>query len=157
MTDDDLDAIADLLGDATVMAYYPAPKTRAEAQAWIDWNKRNYEQYGYGIWVIETHDGEFLGDCGLTWQEINGRRELEVGYHLRADQQGKGLATEAAAACRDYARSTLGVDHLVAIIHPDNVASQRVAEKLGMRLEEIDDANPLRHAYGCHLVGEVRG
>ena len=41
MTDDDLDAMADLLGDPVVMTYYPAPKTRAEAQAWIEWNQRN--------------------------------------------------------------------------------------------------------------------
>ena len=157
MTDDDLDAMADLLGDPAVMTYYPAPKTRAEAQDWIDWNKDSYAQHGYGLWVVETHDGEFVGDCGLTWQEYNGRRELEVGYHLRADRQGQGLATEAAAACRDYARSALRMDHLVAIIHPENVASQRVAEKLGMRLEEIDEANPLRCVYGCSLPEDLPG
>jgi RimJ/RimL family protein N-acetyltransferase len=154
MTDDDLDSMADLLGDPVVMAYYPAPKTREEAQAWIEWNQRNYDEHGYGLWVIETHDGEFLGDCGLTWQEVNGRRELEVGYHVRADRQGQGLATEAAAACRDYARSAVGAAHLVAIIHPDNVPSQRVAEKLGLRFEETDPigAEPPRVVvYGCHL------
>ena len=153
MTENDLDAMAGLLGDPVVMAHYPAPKTRAQAQAWIDWNQRNYAEHGYGLWVIETHDGEFLGDCGLTWQQINGRRELEVGYHVRADRQGHGLATEAAAACREYARSIVGVDHLVAIIHPDNVASRRVAEKLGLRLEETDteDVGPRRLVYGCCL------
>ena len=154
MTEKDLDAMADLLGDPAVMAYYPAPKTRQEAQAWIDWNQRNYAEHGYGMWVIETHDGEFLGDCGLTWQEVNGRRELEVGYHLRADRQGQGLATEAAAACRDHARSSLGADHLVAIIHPDNVPSQRVAEKLGLHFEETDPTGaeaPQVVVYGCRL------
>ena len=154
MTEKDLDAMADLLGDPAVMAYYPAPKTRQEAQAWIDWNQRNYAEHGYGLWVIETHDGEFLGDCGLTWQEVNGRRELEVGYHVRADRQGHGLATEAAAACRDYARSRVGVHHLVAIIHPDNLASRRVAEKLGLRLEELDanGGRPPRLVYGGDLA-----
>ena len=152
MTNGDLDALADLLGDTVVMAHYPAPKTRDEAQAWIDWNRRNYVEHGYGLWVIETHDGEFLGDCGLTWQEVNGRRELEVGYHVRADRQGRGLATEAAAACRDYARSIVGVDHLVAIISPDNAASRRVAEKLGLRLEETDaSTDPPRLVYGGRL------
>jgi RimJ/RimL family protein N-acetyltransferase len=153
MTSDDLDLIAGLLGDPVVMAFYPAPKTRDHARAWIDWSQHNYAEYGYGLWIIQTHHGEFLGDCGLTWQEVNGRHELEVGYHVRADQQGRGLATEAATACRDYARSTVKVDHLVAVIHPDNAASLRVAEKLGLRLEEMDTdgAGPPRVVYGCDL------
>jgi hypothetical protein len=79
--------VAALLGDPDVMAYYPAPKTRDQAQAWIEWNKANYAQYGYGLWIIETLDGEFVGDCGLTWQDVGGRRELEVGYHVRAAAQ----------------------------------------------------------------------
>jgi hypothetical protein len=61
--------------------------------------------------------------------------EVEVGYHVRAALQGRGLATEAAAACRDYARDVLGVDRLIAIIGQRNRPSQRVAEKLGLVLE----------------------
>lgn len=127
-----------LLGDPVVMTYYPAPKSREEAAQWIAWNGANYAEHGYGLWVVETHDGNFLGDCGLTWQEVNGRLELEVGYHVRADVQGCGYATEAAAACKDFARDELHAQQLVAIIHPDNVASRRVAEKIGMRHIEDD-------------------
>jgi RimJ/RimL family protein N-acetyltransferase len=65
--------------------------------------------------------------------------ELEVGYHIRAVLQGGGLATEAAAACRDYARDVLGVSRLIAIIDPRNRPSQRVAEKLGMVVERDSD------------------
>jgi RimJ/RimL family protein N-acetyltransferase len=65
--------------------------------------------------------------------------ELEVGYHIRAALQGRGLATEAAAACRDYSREVLGVDRLIAIIDPRNQPSQRVAEKLGLVLERASD------------------
>ncbi len=50
--------------------------------------------------------------------------------------QGRGYATEAAAACRDYARTALGASRLIAIIHPDNRPSQRVAEKIGLRPEK---------------------
>ena len=108
MTPQDIDLMAGLLGDPDVMTYYPAPKTRDEAAKWIAWNEANYAKYGYGLWIVETHDGEFLGDCGLTWQKINGEStELEVGYHVRTDRQGAGYATEAAAACRDFARDTL--------------------------------------------------
>lgn len=147
MTHDDLDAMAALLGDAEVMAYYPAPKTRQEALAWIDWNQRNYAEHGHGLWVIETHDGEFVGDCGLTWQPVNESTKLEVGYHVRRDRQGQGYATEAAGACRDFARDVLGATELVAIIHPANVASRRIAEKIGMR--HVDDTTGSR---GTHTV-----
>jgi RimJ/RimL family protein N-acetyltransferase len=132
MTEDDLDAMADLLGDPEVMRYYPAPKTRDEAAGWIAWNRRNQATYGHGLWIVETTDGEFVGDCGLTWQRVAGRPALEVGYHVRRALQGRGYATEAAAACRDLAvRESLSPE-LVAIVHPDNAASRRVAEKLGM-------------------------
>lgn len=131
MRDDDLDDLAALLGDPEVMRYYPAPKTREQAQQWIDWNLRNYTEHGFGLWIIETHDDEFVGDCGLTWQEVNGVRNVEVGYHVRAALQGWGLATEAAAACRDAAREA-GVKRLTANVRADNVPSQRVARKIGL-------------------------
>lgn len=134
MTADDLDHMAALLGDPEVMRYYPAPKTRAQAQAWIDWNVRSYAEHGFGLWIVETHDGDFVGDCGLTWQSVGGERHVEVGYHVRAELQGRGYATEAATACRDAARAA-GAEHLIAIIHPRNVPSQRVARKIGLRLE----------------------
>lgn len=155
MVDEDLSDLAALLGDPAVMTYYPAPKTRQQARAWIEWTKRNYAEHGFGLWVIETRDGTFVGDCGLTWQTVNGRTELEVGYHVRAGAQGRGLATEAAAACLEYARSVLQAPTLVAIIHPDNLASQRVAEKIGLRLQEEDpggEGQAARLVYGTRLV-----
>jgi RimJ/RimL family protein N-acetyltransferase len=137
MNDDDLDHIAALLGDSEVMRYYRRPKTRTEAQRWIDWNGRLYREHGFGLWIMFLRDSdEFVGDCGLTIQRVDGVDEIEVGYHVRADLQGKGLATEAAAACRDYARETLNIGRLIAIINPANVPSQRVAEKIGLSLEK---------------------
>lgn len=136
MTPGDLDAIALLLGDAEVMTYYPRPKTRAEAEQWIDWNQGLYRTHGYGLWLLTTRDGEFVGDCGLTPQIVDGVTELEVGYHVLPAMQNRGYATEAAAASRDFARTALGATRLIAIIHPDNLPSQRVAEKIGLRPEK---------------------
>lgn len=138
MTSDDLDDMAALLGDPCVMEFYPEAKTRDEAARWIVWNQENYARHGYGLWVIETHQGEFVGDCGLTWQEVNGVPNLEVGYHVRAALHGRGLATEAAASCRDFAREHTEAQELVAIIHPDNTASERVAQKIGMTRRDDD-------------------
>ncbi|WP_404502160.1 GNAT family N-acetyltransferase [Arthrobacter sp. GAS37] len=132
MTDADLDNMAALLGDPEVMRFYTAPKSREEAANWIRWNQENYAEDGFGLWIVETHDGEFIGDCGLTWQSVNGEQKLGVGYHVRSDLHGQGYATEAATACRDYAREHLEAKELTAIIHPDNRASERVAEKVGM-------------------------
>lgn len=136
----DLDDMAGLLGDAAVMEFYAAPKTREQAAAWIAWNERNYATDGFGLWIIETHEGEFVGDCGLTWQDVNGVRKVEVGYHVGVAHQGQGLATEAAQACLDFARRQPDLREVVAIIHPSNRASQRVAEKIGMLRVEDDRA-----------------
>jgi RimJ/RimL family protein N-acetyltransferase len=152
MTLADLDLMSSMLGDPEVMTYYPAPKSRDESAAWIKWNQNNYARHGYGLWIVETHDGEFVGDCGLTWQHVNGRAELEVGYHVRRDVQGRGYASEAALASRDFARDVLGVPFLVAIIHPGNVASRRVAERMGMQqLEDDMGGSMVRTVMGIEL------
>jgi RimJ/RimL family protein N-acetyltransferase len=136
MTRADLDGMAVLLGDPEVMTYYPRPKTRDEAARWIEWNRGLYQMRGHGLWLLSTPDDGFVGDCGLTPQEVDGVTELEVGYHVLPALQGRGYATEAAAASRDFARDVLGAKRLVAIIHPDNRPSQRVAEKIGLRPEK---------------------
>ena len=69
MTRADLDDMADLLGDPRVMEFYPAPKSRDDAARWIAWNEDNYAAHGFGLWIVETHAGLFVGDCGLTWQD----------------------------------------------------------------------------------------
>ena len=136
MTLVDLDQMAALLGDPEVMRYYPHPMNRDQALAWIAWDQRLYHQHGFGLWLVTRRDtGEFVGDCGLTPQAVDGVTELEVGYHVRAVLQGRGYATEAAVACREYAREVLERDRLIAIIDPRNRPSQRVAEKLGLVLE----------------------
>jgi RimJ/RimL family protein N-acetyltransferase len=136
MAPDDLDDMTLLLGDPEVMTYYPQPKTRTEAARWIDWNRGLYKTHGYGLWLVTTRDGSFVGDCGLTPQIVDGVTELEVGYHVLRAVQNRGYATEAAAASRDFARSVLGATRLIAIIHPDNRPSQRVAEKIGLHPEK---------------------
>ena len=134
MTLADLDDMAAMLGDPEVMTYYPAPMSRQDATRWIAWNQRNYAEHGHGLWIVETHRGEFVGDCGLTFQDVEGVQLLEIGYHVSAAWQGRGLATEAAAAVIEAAQAA-SAPRLVAIITPANIPSQRVAEKVGLRLE----------------------
>lgn len=109
---------------------------------WIEWNVDNYATHGFGLWVVETHAGEFVGDCGLTMQEVEGAWLVEAGWHVRESLRRQGYAAEAAASVRDAAREA-GVEHLVAIIRPDNLASQGVARRIGLVLErEVDKRGP---------------
>ena len=109
-------------------------------EGWIAWQRDNYAAHGFGLWVVETHAGEFVGDCGLTMQEVEGEWLVEAGWHVRSSMRRQGYATEAAAAVRDAAAGA-GVKHLVAIIRPDNVASQGVATKIGLVLEREVEKN----------------
>lgn len=153
MTDTDLDDMTELLGDERVMAYYPRTKSRAEAQSWIDWNRRLYQERGFGLWVVAVSEtGVFLGDCGLTMQRVDGVDEVEIGYHIRPEYQGHGYATEAASACRDIARDHFGVDRLVAIIDPANRPSQAVAENIGLTVEKRTKVHGREHiVYAASL------
>jgi RimJ/RimL family protein N-acetyltransferase len=134
MTPEDLDEMATVLGAPDLARPNRRRRTREDAERWIAWNRKNYAEHGFGLWVVETHDGRFVGDCGLTMQEIEGDWHVEVGYHVHLHLRGDGLATEAAKAVR-AAATAAGVDHLVAIIRPENLPSQRVSQKIGLRLE----------------------
>lgn len=142
MTADDLDHLSALLGDPEVMAFYPAPKSRDESAAWIARMQERYAADGHGLWIIETHDGDFVGDCGVTWQSVNDTPVLEVGYHVRRERQRQGYATEAARACVEVVAREFAPVLLTAIIHPANDASRRVAENLGMTHIDDDRAHP---------------
>lgn len=142
MCADDLPDIAAMLGDVDVMSFYPATKTPAESAAWIERMQERYEHHGHGLWIIETHDGDFVGDCGITWQTYNDTPVREVGYHVVRGFQGRGLATEAARACLELVRREFAPTLLTAIIHPENIASRRVSEHLGMTHIADDRAHP---------------
>ena len=132
--------MADLADITAVLTAFDAvrggrpPSTRKDAVRWIEWQERNYAEHDFGLWVVETHEGDFVGDCGLTVQDVEGTPHVEVGYHLVPEMRRRGYAAEAARAVRDCAAAA-GVEHLVALIRPDNVASQGVARKLGMQVE----------------------
>lgn len=123
----------------------------ADPASWIDWNRRNYSEHGFGLWAIETRRGEFVGDCGLTMQEVEGVWMIEAGWHVRSSLRRQGYATEAAAAVRDVAQEA-GIAHLIAIIRPHNLASQAVARKIGLELErEIDKRGGPALVFGTDL------
>ena len=135
MTPHDVDDLLEVLSDPEAMQFYPQPFDRQMTQTWIERNIQRYSQHGFGLWaLIFKENGKLIGDCGSVVQAVDGVEGIEVGYHIRPDLWGKGLATEAAQACRDYGFSQLGFDKLISLINPANIASRRVAEKNGMSL-----------------------
>jgi hypothetical protein len=100
----DLDALYEVFADPEARQFYPEMVARERVLGWIEWNLRNYDETGFGLWAMEPRgESRLIGDCGLTYQEVNGRQELEIGYHVHARERGKGYATEAARACLAYA------------------------------------------------------
>lgn len=130
---EDLDALGVILSDPETMRYYPAPFDRTGVIDWIERNRARYANDGFGLWamVLNSTSG-LIGDCGLVRQSVDGVDEIEIGYHVRRDLWGRGLAPDAACACRDYGFDRLRVDRLISLIRPENLPSRRVAEKMGM-------------------------
>jgi len=90
---------------------------------------------GYTLWAVEAKaTGEFVGQSGLVPVEGIGP-EIEIAYHFAKTSWGKGYATEAAIAVLAHGLGDLGLARVIAIVMPSNVASCRVVEKAGMRLE----------------------
>lgn len=126
-----------VFGDPEVMRFGDGPRPTRWVCDWILAALDSYDQRGYGPWaVVEKSSGELIGYCGLFYfPDINGRPEVEIGYRLARAWWGRGYATEAVIATRDYAFQSLGLMRLIALIDPANAASLRVAEKAGLRYE----------------------
>ncbi|MCI0353911.1 MAG: GNAT family N-acetyltransferase [Acidobacteria bacterium] len=133
---EDVDSLFTIWGDGETMRYYPRPYSRSEVEELIERQRRRYREDGYGLWaVVLKGSGEVLGDCGLVRQEVEGKSEIEVGYHFRRDSWGHGYATEAARAAVEYGFRTFGPARIIALVRPENVPSRRVAERLGMKVD----------------------
>jgi RimJ/RimL family protein N-acetyltransferase len=133
LTTADVDTLETILGDPETMRWYPAPYDRAGVERWIERSLEAYAASGFGLCAIEElGTGELLGDAGPNHQSVDGVVHVELGWHVRRDRWGEGIATEAGAAWRDWCWSNTDVDHLISLIRPENRQSWRVAEKLGM-------------------------
>jgi [ribosomal protein S5]-alanine N-acetyltransferase len=136
MTMDDLDALHGIFSDAEMMRFYPEPFDRATTKGWIENMQQRTKRDGIALWTMVLKEtGEVIGDCGLVVQEVDGEREVEIGWHVRRDLWGRGYATEAARACLHYGYDDLDRTRFISIIAPGNIASRRVAEKIGMTVE----------------------
>jgi RimJ/RimL family protein N-acetyltransferase len=105
------------------------------AGPYVERFERHWREHGFGLWALERLDADgcigFVGIAHPGFLPAVAHR-IEIGWRLARAQWGQGFATEAALAARDHVRERLGVRDLIAIIHPENRRSQRVATKLGM-------------------------
>jgi ribosomal-protein-alanine N-acetyltransferase len=133
----DIDPFAKICANPNVMRYIGDGQPVSfdiiaeKVPEWIEL----YEKQKYGLMALVMKDvSELIGFCGLLHQTVDGVEYIELGYRLDESCWGKGIATEAAVAVRDYAFNSLNIPMLISIIHHQNDASKRVAKKVGMAL-----------------------
>ena len=134
-THDDVQIMFDLNSEPEIIKYAESTltKTLQEAKERLEQGPLfDYKNYGYGRFAVELKEiGKVIGFCGIKYlPEIN---LPEVGYRYFKEYWGKGIGTEAARVCVDFARDDLEIKKLVALIVPENIASIKVARKLGMK------------------------
>lgn len=132
-TEDFADLYA-ILSDPETMKHYPKPYDEAGTQRWLTWCLDSYARHGFGLWAVELREtGEFIGDCGISMQPIDGQSLPEVGYHIRRSSWRMGFAKEAAAAVRDWGFRNRDFDALYSYMNVTNTASTATALSIGMK------------------------
>ena len=134
--EEDLDAYAAMSADPMVMRYLGAGAVMTRADAWrsMAFFIGHWQLRGYGHWAVEEKaTGRMIGRIGFLNPE--GWPAFEIGWTLARDAWGKGYATEGAKAALKYAFTVLDHRHVISLIHPENVRSMKVAERLGEKPE----------------------
>jgi len=154
---DDLDELFALYSDPEIRQYFPESVLNYDdTKDELEWHMNGHPTYPeLGLWAtIHKETGKFIGRCGLLPWEIDGKLEIEIAYLLDKKFWHQGLATEAARGIMRYGFERLSLARLICLIDPDNIASQRVAGKIGMKLEKkvdgIDGDNFPTLIYAIH-------
>ena len=128
--------------DPAVMKFFPSLLSVEQSHELFDRIQAHEEQYGFGLWAAELRETrEFIGFVGLAVPPFDAAFTpcIEIGWRLAAAHWGKGLATEGARAAVGFAREDLHLEEIVSFTVPDNRASRRVMEKLGMTRDPAED------------------
>lgn len=132
---DTSDAVAlhEIQSDPDHMRHYPHPFSREETDEWIARSMAQVEADGHSLWaVLDRRTGAFLGNVGPACRTVDGVEEVELGWSITRSRAREGIASEAAAACRDWCWAHLDVSHLISLVLPANEPSRGVAERIGM-------------------------
>jgi len=147
----DVPALVQLWTDPDVTEFMGGPRNAAELRSIFQEDAaRTSLPETDDLWpVVERASDRVIGHCGLLEKDVEGRPEVELIYVVDRSVWGRGYATEAAQALRDYAFQRLKLERIIALIDPENVASERVAQKVGMRFERevVRDGGAVRRVY----------
>ena len=147
---DDFDNLYEIVSDPETMRHYPKPFDEERTRDWIEWNLENYKNYGFGLWVVTLKEtGEFIGDCGISIQNIDWELLPEIGYHIHKKYWRRGFGSEAARAVRDWAFENTDYNCIYSYMKYTNVGSYSTAIANGMRKvkEYKDEKNKIAYAY----------
>jgi RimJ/RimL family protein N-acetyltransferase len=139
---DDLNDLFALYRDPEIRQYFPEGVLNLEeTKEELEWHMNGHPKYpDLGLWAtIHKETGKFIGRCGLLPWEIDDKLEIEIAYLLDKSFWHQGLATEAATGILQYGFENLNLSRLICLIDPNNVPSQKVAERIGMTLERKVD------------------
>jgi ribosomal-protein-alanine N-acetyltransferase len=139
---DDLNDLFALYRDPEIRRYFPEGVLNLEqTKEELEWHLNGHPDHPeLGLWAtVHKETGKFIGRCGLLPWEISGKLEVEIAYLLDRAFWGQGLATEAAKGILEYGFKELNLHRLICLIDPENLASRRVAERIGMTLESRVD------------------
>lgn len=120
-----------------VLQYFPnpAPPSLEKVERFVAYQQNHWEKFGYGNWgIVSENEEEIIGWAGL--QFLPETNETEVGYLLDAPFWGRGYATEAARVSVQFGFENFDFPEIIALVHPDNAASLRVAAKCGLLVVE---------------------
>ena len=150
LTESDFDSLYNVLEDSDIMKHYPYTFDEKRVKNWIAKYIERYNIFGFGLWaVILKETGQFIGDCGITMQNINGSINPEIGYHIGKIFQRQGYAKEAAQAVRDWTFENTPFGVLYSYMKSDNVPSFKTAEANGMKKtdEFVDSEGEMTSVY----------
>ncbi len=130
----DIAFLCDLWSNPQVTRFIGGPRDRDRLNTEFEKTARRPTEHTYDLWVLEEkRSGHAVGHCGYVDKEIDGVVEIDLTYIIDPRVWRNGYATEIATALKAYAFSHFSIDRLVALIHPDNIASAKVAVAVGMR------------------------
>ena len=132
----DLDLMAELMANKDFMRFSMGPITREQTKGFLDkvigWDREGLpSQFAM---LLRTSPA-LVGYCGFFHHEVDGKMEVEIGYRLDSAFWNGGLTSEAARAVRDHGFRELKLEYVISLIHPENLASRRVAENTEMTME----------------------
>ena len=135
ITNADAQELSKVLADTTVMKYSTVG-VHSEEQIieYIANCQKQYDLNGYGHWAIyDSTNSEFIGVCGLNKHQLDSEDVIHINYRLAANQQGKGYAIESTLGILDFAKHSLKLEAIHALIEPENIGSVKVVNRTGFQ------------------------